>query len=314
MYLQIDLARALGYFTAEGLDVDFKYYKGGTEAASALASHQVDFSGNSIDHAIRRRVVGQDFIMLASFTNLPTVTLIVRRDLRARVRSVRDLSGLRLGVTMLGAGTHVLAAAILSKFGLSLADVQVVPTGSGLPLVSAMKRKQIDAAMSTDPTTTSLLMGGDASILLDLVTFEETQRVFSGEYQFTGLMSRPDVLDLRPALAQKVVNAIVNTNRFIATHSAADIAAALPSGIVQDRYVFVKGLEHSRPSFSKDGIVTVGGVMNNVRSQITFGAIQQSIKLDPASLFDMKFVSKALSPAAQSEVRPLPPMQPLYLH
>jgi NitT/TauT family transport system substrate-binding protein len=295
VYLQIDLARALGYFAAERLDMEFKYYAGGTEAASALSSRLVDFSGNSIDHAIRLRALGSDFRMVASFTSLPTVTLVVRHELRPHVRSVRDLAGMRIGVTMIGAGTHVLAAAILAKSGLSLGNVRVVPVGSGSQLVTAMKRNEIDAAMATDPTTTTLLMDGEASILVDLVTFEETQRVFNGEYQFTGLMTRPDVLSRRPDLVQKVVTAIVKTNIFIASHSAADIAAALPAGIVQDRYIFVKGLEHSRPSFSKDGMVTLSGVSNNIQSQIVFGAVSSSVSLDPSTLFDMRFVSKALS-------------------
>ena len=36
VYLQIDLARALGYFEQEGLDVDIQYFDGGTDAFQAL--------------------------------------------------------------------------------------------------------------------------------------------------------------------------------------------------------------------------------------------------------------------------------------
>src|ERR1700687_4781138 len=55
VYLQVDLARALGYFTDKGLDVDFQYFDGGTGAAAALASGRAEFSGNSIDHAMKLR-------------------------------------------------------------------------------------------------------------------------------------------------------------------------------------------------------------------------------------------------------------------
>ncbi len=143
------------------------------------------------------RAAGKDLKMVASFTTLPTVTLVVRRDLKPRIRTIQDLKGRRLGVTALDAGTHVLAASILKKAGGSLADVQVVAVGSGTRLIQALKRGQIDAAMATDPTTTALLMSGDASLLVDMVTFEETQRIFSGEYQFTGLLT-PAGLDREP--------------------------------------------------------------------------------------------------------------------
>jgi sulfonate transport system substrate-binding protein len=294
VYLQLDLCRALGYFTEQGLAVDFQYFDGGTPAARALDSGQAEFSGNSIDHAFRPRRSGGDFQMIASFTNLPTVTLVVRHDLRPSIRSLKDLKGKRLGVTALSAGTHVMAASILKKVGYSLNDVEVVPAGSGMSLVTALKRKQVDVAMSTDPTTTRLLLSGDASLLLDMVTYEETQRVFTGGYQFTGLLTRPDLIEQHPEVVQKMVNAVIRANRFIATHSAADIAAALPADIVQDRYVYVKSLEHSRPSLSKDGLVTLMGVSNNIQSQVAFGTISASAGLDPAKFFDMRFVESAL--------------------
>jgi len=296
VYLPLDLARALKYFAEEGLDVEFVNFDGGTGAALSLAEARADFSGNSIDHAIKLRASGKDLKMVASFTTLPTVTLVVRRDLKPQIRTIQDLKGRRLGVTALDAGTHVLAASILKKAGGSLADVQVVAVGSGAPLIQALKRGQIDAAMATDPTTTALLMSGDASLLVDMVTFEETQRIFSGEYQFTGLLTRPDLIANRPQLVQSVVNVIVKANRFIATHSAADIAARLPAEIVQDRYIYVKSMEHSRQSFSKDGMVTRSGVANNIQSQITFGSIAPSpAGMDPSSFFDMRYVLKALS-------------------
>jgi NitT/TauT family transport system substrate-binding protein len=134
-------------------------------------------------------------------------------------------------------------------------------------------------------------MSGQASILLDMVTYDETQRVFNGGYQFTGLLTRPDVVARRPDWAQKMVNAVVKADRFIATHSAAEISAALG----QNSYIFVKSLEHSRPSFSKDGRVTADAVANSIQSQIAFGSVRASARLDPASFFDMSFVKRAES-------------------
>jgi NitT/TauT family transport system substrate-binding protein len=295
VYLPLDLARALNYFAEESLDVQFVNFDAGTDAARALTAGRADFSGNSIDHAIKLRAFGEDLKMVASFTSLPTVTLVVRRDLKPQIRAIQDLKGRRLGVTAIGAGTHVLAASILKKAGVSLAGVEVVAVGSGPRLIQAVRRGQVDAAMATDPTTTELLMSGDASLLLDMVTFEETQRIFSGEYQFTGLLTRSDLIATHPQLVQSVVNVIVKTNRFIATHSAADIAARLPVEIVRDRYIYVKSLEHSRPSFSKDGMVTRSGVANNIQSQITFGSIPPtSADLEPSGFFDMQYVLKTL--------------------
>ncbi len=293
VYLQIDLALALGYFDQEGLDVKVQYFDGGTGAARALTSREFDFSGNSIDHAVILRESGQQIYMVASFTDLPCVTLVVRKDLRSQIRSIQDLKGRRIGVTALGAGTHVLAASVLRKAGYSLRDVQIVPVGFGDSLIAAISEKRIDAALTTDPTTTRLLLSGTASILLDMTNAEETKAIFDGPYQFTGLLTRQDVMRDHPSRVQAMVNAIVKTNTYIRGHSAAEIASQLPVSIVGDRYIYIKSLEHSRPGFSRDGMITAAGVQNNLQSQITFGLVSPNGPPAPGWFLADRFVRAA---------------------
>jgi NitT/TauT family transport system substrate-binding protein len=293
VYLQIDLARALGYFDQEGLDATFRYYEAGTAAAQALASREYDVSANSIDHAIKLRGSGQQLLMVTSFSDLPCVTMVVRKDLRPQIHSARDLKGRRIGVTAIGAGTHVLAASILHHAGYNLSDVEVVPVGSGDSFIAAMKEKRIDVGMATDPTTTRLLLSGEGSIVLDMTNADETGIIFNGPYQFTGLLTRPDVIRDHPEIVQEAVNAVVKAGRFIATHSAAEITSKLPPAIVGDRYIYVKSLEHSRPSFSKEGTVIPAAVQNNIQSQITFGLGLPAAGRDPSIFFSNQFVKNA---------------------
>ncbi len=295
VYLQIDLARALHYFEDAGINVRIDSLRKGAEAADDLQQRRVDFSANSIDHVITLGSAGGNLKMVTSFTDLPTVTLVVRRDLRSQIHTIADLRGRRIGVTSLGSGTHVLLASILKKNGFSLKDVTVTPVGAGDSLIAAVKQKQVDAALATDPTTIRLLLDGDASLLLDMVTLEETQRVFSGSYQFTGLLTREDVIEHNPELVQQMVAVMVRANHYIATHSAAEIAAALPANIVGDRYIYIKSLEHSRPAISHDGLVTPESIVNNLQSLITFGSIAGNYPINPATFYDMSFVKKALA-------------------
>ena len=289
VYLQLDLAKALHYFEDEDLDVQFKFYEGGPKTAKALEEGQVEFSGNSVDHAVYTRDAPRPLKMVAAFTDLPAVTLTVRRSLRAQIRSVKDLRGRRIGVAALNSGTHVILASIFKSAGVPLNAVSIIPVGHTDQMIAAMKRGDIDAAVSTDPAALRLLVGGEASLLLDLVTYDETQRIFTGSYAFTGLMTRSDVIAQRPDVVQRMVNAVIRTNQFIATHSAADIADALPMSAKHDRYIFVKSIEHTRPSFSADGIVTAEAVANNITSQKALGLIAPDQTLDPTDFFDMSF-------------------------
>jgi hypothetical protein len=90
-----------------------------------------------------------------------------------------------------------------------------------------------------------------------------------------------------------MVNAIVKANQFIRGHSAAEIAARLPASIVDDRYIYVKSLEHSRPAFSKDGAILHLAVENNLQSQIAFGLVSRGA-LDPSHFWNDHFVRAAL--------------------
>jgi NitT/TauT family transport system substrate-binding protein len=295
VYLPFDIARALHYFDDEGLDVRVKYGTAGATAAEDLGSGRVDFSCNSLDHAIEPRPAGAHLKMVASFTDLPAVTLVIRRDLRSKVQSIHDLRGRRLGLTVLGSGTHVIAAAILRSAGLSLQDVTVISVGSDQSLIAAMRSGQIDAAVTVNLSTIDLLLTGQASLLLDMDTYQEAQRVFKGGYQFTGLLTRDDMIQKNPELVQRMVNAIVRSNRFIATHSAVEIAAALPASLVGDHYVYVKSLEHVRPAFSKTGKISLQAVDNTLHAKLAFTGPSSVTPPEPSSLFDMKFVNDALT-------------------
>ena len=295
VYLQLDLAQALHYFDEAGLKVRVQTFQRSADAADALAKGRVDFSANSIDHAITLGLRGAQLKMVASFTDLPTVSLVIRRDLRSQIRSLRDLKGRRVGITSVGSGRHVLLMSILKSAGLAAGDVNVVTVGVGDSLIAAMKNDDIDAAITTDPMTIQLLLNGEASLLLDMVTYEETQGVFRGGYQFTGLLTREDVILRQPEIVQKIVDVMVRANRYIATHSAAEIAAALPAEIVGDRYIYIKSLEHSRPSFSRDGLVTPESIANNIQSLITYGSITGDRPIDPATFYDMSFAKRAQS-------------------
>jgi NitT/TauT family transport system substrate-binding protein len=136
-------------------------------------------------------------------------------------------------------------------------------------------------------------MDGEGSLLLDMVTPEETQRIFTGSYQFTGLLTREDLIRQDPELVQKMVDVMVRADHFIAQHSAVEIAAALPPAIVGDRFVYIKSLQNSRPALSRDGVVTADSVANNIQSLITFGSLRGQ-PLDPSAYYDMTFVHRAI--------------------
>ena len=175
-----------------------------------------------------------------------------------------------------------------------LDQVTLVGVGQGKPMFTALQQGNIDAAIATDPAAIQMLDSEDASLLFDLVTYDDTDRFFPGGYQFTGLLTRADVIDQHPEIVQKMVNALLRTSRFIVSHSATDIAARLPPAAKADRFVFIRSIEHSRSVFSQNGLVIPQAVENNLKAQIALGRLSSGQKLRVTDFYDMNFVQAAL--------------------
>jgi sulfonate transport system substrate-binding protein len=88
-----------------------------------------------------------------------------------------------------------------------------------------------------------------------------------------------------------MTNALVKALRYIATHSAADIAAILPDDVTgKDRSTYIDALQHSLPSFSKDGIISEAGVSNAIVVNKAIGAIKSDAQINVSALYTNDFV------------------------
>src|SRR3989442_10944402 len=72
-----DVAKALGYFEDENLDVEFQFYPAAPQAAAALLAGTADFPGNSLGHSIPPPPPGKPTKMVGSFARLPGLPLLV---------------------------------------------------------------------------------------------------------------------------------------------------------------------------------------------------------------------------------------------
>ena len=204
VYLPWDVAKALGYFDQEGLDVEITYTKGGSEAAQALVSGSVEYSGNAIDHAIAgvgaRQVAGDD----RGLHEPAGIALVVRPGDRDKFKTFADFKGKTLGVTSIGSATHVLALWMAHRAGLGKDDVKVVGVGGGATMISSIVANQVDGALGNDPYVTTLLKSNRAVQWLGLYTAADTRKALGfPQYCFTGALTRADVIQKNPSARRR---------------------------------------------------------------------------------------------------------------
>jgi sulfonate transport system substrate-binding protein len=294
VYLPTALAKAKGYFAEEGLDVEILDIKGGgSQAASALIGGSVDFSANAIDHAIKAKVQKKDLVAVHSHVRLAMMALVVANKYKGEITSIADLKGRPIGVTSPGSQTHMILGYLLAKNGVKADDVKIIGAGGNtMPL--AIEKDSVHAGMMLDPFFTAFLKQGKGYPLVDMFTIKGTQEAMGGEVQGTTLLTRPDVIAKRPATVQKMVNALVRANKLIAGSSGEEMAKLLPKELAGDPKLYAESFEHAREGFPPDSLVSRDGVARVIETMRVFEAVPATLKIEPESIFDNRYVLKAL--------------------
>lgn len=227
--IPFEVARAKGFFAEEGLDVQLIYMKGGPPAVGALQAKSVDFIGTTMDLAVKSTAGGKRIVMVVSTARLPFFALVVAPGEAGRITSPEHLVGKKVGVGNLGATDHLLVQLLLRKSGIDPEKVSFVSLGPNI--LQTLLSGQVEAAMVQEPALTLASRKG-ARVLVNFMDRHQAQTVLGGQYQFMGLITRPDVIAQNPSLVQRMSNAVVKANRFISKESGSTIAALIPESLL----------------------------------------------------------------------------------
>jgi NitT/TauT family transport system substrate-binding protein len=281
------------YFEEQGLEPRGFNFESGGKSIAAVIGGGADFAANALEHSIKAKVQGKDLVYVFSSTRLPGFGLVVASSARSEIKSVADLKGKSVGVSGIGVASHVLLDYVLKKNGVDPKDVKIVAVGlSTFP--PALEGGKIVAGMAGEPFFSRMVAKGTAVSMGNMSTVKDTQAILGGEYAFSGAITRPDVIQKKPHVVQKVVTALVKASHFIATRTPEEIAAAVPPDLVGDRAQYVESLKASREIFAPTGLVSPAGVDTLVKVLDSFGVFKPGQKVDIASTYDMTFVRQAM--------------------
>lgn len=260
IYLPNMLAKQLGYFDQQGLDVTLIDEQSGQSAEDEVLAGQVDAGSGSYDHTISLQAAGKNMESVLLMDIAPGEAEVVSAKEAGQIKSAADLKGKNLGVTELGSGTQTLTTAIVHKVGIATSDVHFIPVGAGDTFIAAMQQGRIDAGMTTEPTISRLVSSGVGKVLVDLRTPESTQAALGGPYPFICLFMRNDYVNSNKATVQKLVNAYTETLKWIHSHSAEEIAAKMPADYYAgNKALYITALKNQLSIFSPDGKMPDGG-------------------------------------------------------
>jgi NitT/TauT family transport system substrate-binding protein len=254
-YLPTVLAKQLGEYDKAGLAVELVDLKGGSDALKAVLGGSADVVSGYFDHCVNLAAKKQELQSFVVYDRYPGLVLVVSPSHNAEIKSVKDLAGKKVGVSAPGSSTDFFLKFLLKKNGVDATGVAVIGVGLGATAVAAMEQGQIDAAVMLDPAVT-VLQGShsDLQILSDTRTQKDNQAVFGGDYPGGSLYSTTAWVAAHEKEVQALTNAIVNTLKWIHSHSPEDIMAKMPAEMVgKDKALYLAALKNTIPMYSETG-------------------------------------------------------------
>ena len=133
--LPLYVAKEYKLFEKHGLDAEL-IYGTGIQVTNILVGRSADYGAFAIEHGINLIGKGQDLKLLVVCQSLTPYGLIVRNEVptpnidKPYPEMLKDLKGLKLGVSTLGAGTDTMLRYLLDQVGIKPSEVQILPVGA----------------------------------------------------------------------------------------------------------------------------------------------------------------------------------------
>ena len=262
IYLPYQLAQSLGYYKKYGVNMVLSNeVSGGVGAETAMASGQVDMAGAWYVHTINFQLQGKSVVDVAQLSGSPGERIMCATG--THITSPAQWKGQSIGVTDLGSGTDQLTQYLAARYGLKKGEYTRIAAGDGSTMIAALKNHKILCGMTTQPTVAAIEKLGVGYPAFDLTTTAGVKKWLGGFTPTAGVLALSSWVDAHKDTVQKVVDAIVATMHWLATHSAADVANVLPPSFVSNalvtKPVYISTLATDKTQFLPDGMMPADG-------------------------------------------------------
>ncbi len=293
-YLPLTISEQLGYFKAEGIELEISDFAGGARALQAVVGGSADVCSGAFEHTINLQAKNQMFQAFVLQGRAPQIAFGVSTKNMPDYRSVADLKGKKIGVSAPGSSTNMMANLVLSRGGVKSGDVSFIGVGTAAGALTALRSGQIDAMCNTDPVMTMLEQKGDVKIISDTRTLKGTAEVFGGPMPAACLYAPVEFIQKNPNTCQALASAIVRGLKWLQTAGPGDIIKTVPeSYLLGDRALYLASFNKVRESISPDGILPDDGARTALKALASFDAAIKAEKIDLTKTYTNEFARRA---------------------
>lgn len=219
--LQAVVAVERGFCTKQGISCELKNLNSGTLGIQTLVGKSIEVAMPEINAAIASAAGGADIQLLSGSVSRPIFTLVARSDLNLPNRgkgypaAMRDLKGMKIGVTARGAGSEMQLLQLLKGAGMSPSDVTIVPVGTpGTAYASLVVGKQVDALLMYEPVRTLCRHTGNCVVVVDPAAGEGPPEVLAQDGAAVPLVARREWIEANPQVVSALLAALAEAEQW----------------------------------------------------------------------------------------------------
>ncbi|MBI3078952.1 MAG: ABC transporter substrate-binding protein [Deltaproteobacteria bacterium] len=278
------LARDLGYFKEEGLDVQIISFEGGIGSLRTVLANAADIALSSGNPIIISRAKGAPIRAIYSAAPRLEAALVVSGD----IREPKDLKGRKIGIQEVGGFADILTKRVLLMHGIKFNEVQFISTSTA-GRIPALLTGQVDTGIMHVEQAIRALKRKPS--LRTLVRYWEA----FPDWWYNGFAAHEQRLRGTPDVIAGALRAMIKANRFIYRNKE----KALEFGTEYTGYT-VEELEPTLDQFIKGKVFSVNdglperSLMFNVDQMIRVGNIPKDKRPTYDFLADRGPVNAAL--------------------
>jgi NitT/TauT family transport system substrate-binding protein len=208
--MPVVVAKEMGFFAKNGLDVDVVFISGGTTSLMALIAGNTVINQSPSPEVINATLGGHEVVFVAG----GTTTLDYWLTSRAGIQSPAQLKGGSVAISRYGSVSDFVARFLLTRLGLTpVRDVAVLEIGDTLTRVSAVLAGRVTATVINPPAAFIAFRQG-------LVSLGDTTSL-GLVFQFTAPVTTRRFIRERPDIIRNYVRAHVEAVHFMKTEKEA---------------------------------------------------------------------------------------------
>jgi NitT/TauT family transport system substrate-binding protein len=209
------LAKDLGYFKEEGLDVEIVSFEGGVGSLRAMMAGSADLALTSGDPPISARAQGAPIKMILSTSPLLEAVMTVQGS----IREVKDLKGKKIGIQEPNGFADIFSRRLLGLAKIKPVEVHFISTSTA-GRVPALLTGQVDTGVMHVEQAIRAIKRNPS--LRNLVNFWE---VFPDAF-YNVIVTQEKTLKEKPDVVEAFARAVIKANRYIYRNKKGTLDAA----------------------------------------------------------------------------------------